>query len=157
MRSPDEILERIAEVEQGGEDWLGIERADLVTALPFTQAKPFLRDDAMESEWVATTHAAVRADAITYLDFAIGKVLAHRGISAGRSVSHYRAWLWLLNLLPEEWDSHPYPQYGAPKLVLAAAALEQTLAFHDDQDRSKFMRMAEGVECTPVCTEGCGQ
>lgn len=155
MRSPELILARIREVDGTGTDWLGTERMDLVTALPIEHARPFLKDD-FHDEWVASTAAGVKADAITYLAFAQGKALSHRGISAGRSTSHYRAWLWLLNLLPPEWDTCPYPQYGAPKLVLAAAALGSELTFAEDEDRSRFMRMAEGVECAPNCTEGCG-
>ena len=54
-----------------------------------------------------------------YMDFAMEKATNQRGISAGRSIAHYQAWLWIEGTpesvaLGESIDS--YTNYGLPQL-----------------------------------------
>lgn len=158
IRSQDEIAARIAQVKDS--DWLGTEVTDLMVQLPFDRARQWLSDDAAQTEFeeAAATERDVQKAAIDYLDFAIGKAVNHRGISAGRSVSHFRAWLWLI--LPDEqfdlFENIEYPQYGAPKIraaarLLGAESVWDAAVLVDPE----LARMAEGDPCTPDCYEGC--
>lgn len=151
MRTPEEILARIAEVEAQDDDLFGTERYDLIQALPFDRARPWLKADATAAEWPQSTEESVRLEAIAYLTFAYGKASGHRGLSASRSLSHYRAWLWLLGILPEDWDDLPYAMYGVPALFAAARALGQELPTDED-----LVRMSQGKRCEPDCYSGCG-
>lgn len=161
IRSADEIAARIEQVKD--EDWLGTESADLLVHLPYEQAKPFIKEGTTEAEFAAVIAEDLEADlqhaAITYLDFAIGKIQNHRGISAGRSVSHFRAWLWLL--LPDDqfdlFENAEYPQYGAPKVKAAAQLLGADLLWVAAVEvHPELARMGAGNPCTPDCIEGCG-
>lgn len=118
MRTPAEIIRRIAEVEASGRDWMGIERGDLTRALPFDDAKPFLRDGVTVEDWegfnpdTETIVGMIRE----YMPFAWGKANGCRGISSNRSVSHMKAWLWLLeDDLGEKLDAI-YIFFGKPCL-----------------------------------------
>lgn len=97
MRTDEEILARIEAVKEN--DWLGTERSDLLVRLPFVTAKPFLADDADESTWKVEPRDrdSVLAEMLDYMPFAWGKANGKRGISAGRSMSHYSAWTWLIS------------------------------------------------------------
>ena len=96
MRTDAEIVERVREVEK--HDWLGTERSDLVAVLPFEQAREFLKDSIEESGWkqLARDEGAVKDRMHDYMPFAWKKANGRRGISAGRSLDHMSAWLWLL-------------------------------------------------------------
>lgn len=158
MRTPEQIVARMAEVEAAGTDWLGTQRTDLLGQLPWAHAKPFLILTATEQEWeqARAENADVRTAAVDYLRFALGKVIDHRGISAGRSIDHYAAWLWLLELDTDGLEAIDYPQYGAPKLAFAAAQLGVPLPFDGDDERAMFERMAAGNRCEYGCDAGCG-
>ena len=72
------------------------------------------------------TEEFVRGEALKYLDFAFGKALDHRGISAGRSVQKMKEYCWLLGLdeaVAFAEDSENYPNYGVPILKHVAKAL----------------------------------
>lgn len=158
VRSQLEIAVRIAEVKEN--DFFGTKINDLVTQLPFVTAKQFLKDDVTEADFNAT--AALDADvqhvAIHYLDFAIGKAVDHRGLSAVRSVDHYQSWLWLL--LPDAefatFENAGYDVYGVPQLKAAAQLLGADAIWkHAELKHPELVRMAAGLPCEEDCEQGC--
>jgi hypothetical protein len=165
-RTQDEIVARIHEVKEA--DIFGTQVGDLLSALDFEHAKEFLKAEATEAEWSSDpayplTDEQLRDNAKAYLAFAVGKATGHRGLSASRSVDHYRAWVWLLEPeLFEGFEATPYEQYGVPQLKAAANILDFTDEWdklvadglmHDDRS---LILMAEGKPCEPGCMEGCG-
>jgi hypothetical protein len=99
------------------------------------------------------TEEFVKAEAIRYLEFAFGKALDHRGISAGRSVQKLREFAWLLGMdeaVAFADDENNYPNYGVPVLKHMARALGVTIP----PDIEKW---EDGAMCNPHCEEGCGQ
>ena len=158
MRTTTEIA---AEVERANKaDAFGFYTSTLLGYLPFKDAKPFLKEGATAEEWSIkpATPVNVKKDMGSYIDFAVGKVLGHRGISASRSIAHYQAWLWLLD--DEEgqgWceDDGMYQNYGAPVLK----AIAEKYGFKMDLtlgEGEMFERMAKGKPCVVGCGEGCG-
>lgn len=117
MRTAEQILARIE--ERKTEDFLGFETSHLVVLLPFEQAKPYLKEGVQENNWLPVTLDVkeVRREMEAYLSFAWEKANNCRGLSAGRSISHYSAWLWLLDD-QEKWPDavidlmHNYQFYG---------------------------------------------
>src|SRR5258706_374110 len=93
-RTQDEIVPRIAAIAD--DDWAGFGREVLIPALDFTHAKPYLVPEATAAEWDIDEAGDTEAAAWSYLDFAIGKIQDHRGISAGRSVDKLTEYAWLL-------------------------------------------------------------
>ena len=115
-RTDDEILARIDFIKS--RDSSGFESRDLVTCLDFQTAKREFDVNAEESAWevVSREPVDVIARMRDYMPFAWDKANNRRGLSAGRSMSHYSAWTWLAgdnlgNLLDYEF-------YGKDKLVL---------------------------------------
>lgn len=113
-RTVEEIIAEIARQKEAGA-WFS--PGDLICALPFEAAKPYLKDGAVESEWVQSTDPA--GEIRNYMEFAWGKANGCRGLSAGRSVEHMQAWLWLdgKDELSRRLDD-VYEFYGKPCLVL---------------------------------------
>lgn len=153
-RTAEEIHARIEAVKR--RDLFGAQVSDLAHALPFDHAQRYLNPEVTAAEWEPLlTVEAVTAAAQEYLTFAAGKASDHRGLSASRSVDHYRAWLWLLGEDGEvDWDN--YANYGAPILKRIAELMGwQTLwaSLSDPQ----LERMADGQPCTPDCEEGCAR
>lgn len=99
MRTQKEILVRIQEV--AANDLVGFETNDLLITLEYNNAKPWLKEDTTESEWLEDqpdcTNDGIKKTIIEYLPFAFEKADNARGLSASRSLAHYSAWLWLLN------------------------------------------------------------
>lgn len=156
LRTQDEILARIEEV--GSLDWLGTQQGDLIECLDFEHAQPFLKDGVTAEEWAGgdEVQAKVKERAKEYLPFAMGKADGHRGISAGRSVDHFKTWAWLSGdaafiAAVEESD---YPNYGAPILKAVALALDAKDVW-DAHSTPELERMAQGLPCEPGCVEGC--
>lgn len=156
-RTVDEITARVRQLnDDPWQDFLGAQRTDLIAALPFADAKPWLNDDATEADWAPTlTTEQVRDGAVKYLEFAMGKADDHRGLSANRSIDHYRSAMWLLGLNDKvDWDN--YPQYGAPILRQCAGLLDAD-AVWQQHSTAGLERMAQGLPCTPDgCDDGCG-
>src|ERR1700678_953385 len=96
MRTTTEIIQHIANLEN--EDVFGFQRRDLLRFLSFSDAKPFLNANATEDKWTTDplTHDFVVSEIHDYMPFAWDKANNCRGLSAGRSVEHMKAWLWLL-------------------------------------------------------------
>lgn len=155
MRTTDEIVARLNQIK--ADDFFGFESEDLVVCLPFEAARPWLKPDATADQWKEASAApdAVRARVLDYLPFAVEKASTHRGLSASRSISHMRAWMWLLGddeMLAFLNDDANYANYGAPMLMQVAEKYGATLNADDG-----FRRMAQGKACDPSgCDEGCG-
>lgn len=117
MRTDEEIVARVSEIEAGGMDWIGTERCDLIDCLPFDAARPYLKDDATPDKWEALPRdrESVLARMLDYMPFAWEKANNCRGISAGRSMSHFAAWAWLIG--EDFGDLSNYEHYGKPHLI----------------------------------------
>ena len=88
------------------------------------------------------------------MPFACEKASGHRGISASRSIEHFRNWLWLLGddeLLEFSGGDNNYINCGAP--ILKAIADKYRFDWPDDDGLN---RMARGEPCVDGCVEGCG-
>ena len=117
MRTDEEILARIEAVKD--QDWLlGTQTEDLVIRLPFEKAKPWLRDEVVEEKWESAPRDpdAIRAIIRDYMPFAWDKANGCRGISAGRSLQHMSAWLWLMGYTAAADQILDYDHYGKPWL-----------------------------------------
>jgi hypothetical protein len=153
MRTDAEIVAQIK--ARTAKDVFGIETGDLLGVLPFSSAQEFLKPGVTTDEFGSPserTREAVLKAMHEYMDFAWGKALDHRGISAGRSVFHFRALVWLLgdeDYGAIEWDD--FAQYGAPVLKAICDRFDFPMP-----DSAAAFRMAKGEPCRPDCEEGCG-
>jgi hypothetical protein len=155
MRTNEEILARIEELKP--HDFFGFQTQDLVGALDYEQAKPFLKDGVTAAEWdrdkMPRDREAVLAFIRDYLPFAVEKATNHRGLSANRSIYHLRAWVWLLG--DEDYraiDWEKFRNYGAPVILQVAKRFEVMIPIGPD-----LIAMAEGRPCKPGCQSGCGR
>ena len=119
MRSQQEILDRLKGMEN---DFFGWETNGLVLALTKESAETLvgtiLKPDADLSDWEPAyyTDQEIRDRCIDYMEFAWGKANNCRGISAGRSMAHYKTWLWLLG--EDQFEGiEDYEFYGKDHLV----------------------------------------
>ena len=144
MKTTEHILNRISELE--GSDFLGFERGDLIDFLPFEEAKPFLKEGVTADQWEQNVKDPI--DEIKeYMDFAWGKANSNRGISASRSLSHMRAWLWLAgkdDFLAKIGDLQEYTHYGKPHLRAICEHLGVDWKQYDD-GRWTDDEMSDGV------------
>jgi hypothetical protein len=115
MRTDDEILARLKARER--EDFFGFERNDLVIRLPFDKAQPFLIPTATVDTWtpVPRNRESVIAEMREYMPFAWEKANDCRGISAGRTMHHYMAWIWLIG--DDMGELTRYEFYGKENLL----------------------------------------
>ncbi len=116
VRTEHEILTHIEEVQST--DWMGTIRNDLISYLPFESAKQFLKDGVTDKDWMAASSDidSLKARIKDYMDFAWEKANDNRGISAGRSIEHMQAWLWMMgeNNVAQEIENYSF--YGKPQL-----------------------------------------
>lgn len=133
MRTQDEILTKIKEVKE--EDWMGTITNNLIDQLTFENSKPFLNEGATEKQWEDRSEP-VKTKMIDYMEFAWEKANNCRGLSAGRSMDHYYAWLWLdgNDKLAEKTRNYNY--YGKPQLVEICDYLGLEHSKWDDNVRS---------------------
>lgn len=115
-RTQTEIVKRIK--ERKDQDFFGFEINDYLAYLNFKHAKQFLGENAKEREWGPETlgpEERIR----DYMAFAWDKANHKRGLSAGRSISHMIAWLWLDGqdefLSANNLDDYEF--YGKPHLI----------------------------------------
>jgi hypothetical protein len=164
-RTPEEIVARIAAIREGMFGF-GFGAEVLLQALTFEQARPVLKPDATGAEWgdVLDSREKVQDAAVDYLEFAIGKALNHRGLSASRSIEKLTEYLWLLGLddVLERFEAAGYAQYGMPKLRVMAEQFGMwpypQLQYSDSTAAAlaaRAERMAAGQRCTPECQSGC--
>lgn len=117
MKTDKEILERIK--YQKTIDPFGFSVGTLAECLSFESAKPLLKPNATPEDW---GHAqprdaeAVKARMLEYMPFAWDKANMNRSISAGRSILHMSAWLWLLGMDQAADQIQDYDLYGKPWL-----------------------------------------
>lgn len=156
-RTTAEIVQRIEHVRP--DDPFGFQSTALLSFLPFLLAAPYLKPDTTKAQWDALRNDAdidpVTEVAKRYLTFAMDKADQHRGISANRSVDHYRAWLWLLGK-DDAIDWEAYPQYGAPILRQVTEVMGWQDVWEDNTTLA-LERMSHGLVCAPDgCPDGCG-
>ncbi len=95
MRTQQEILARFEKAD----DFFGTQKGDLISYMEFEFAKPYLKEDyvkkveAGEEVWEVSTDPKKKI--LEYLDFAYGKAEDERGLSAARSLLHFKTWIWL--------------------------------------------------------------
>jgi len=117
MRTQEEIVKRFH--ERKGNDFLGFEVNEYIHYLDYGHAKPFLKKDVESKDWEQekrTPAERIRG----YMSFAWEKANNCRGISAGRSLCHMVAWLWLdgQDEFLKEWHNlEDYEYYGKPQLI----------------------------------------
>ena len=116
-------------------DVFGIAFNDLIEALPFADAKEYLKDeflmkDSAEAEWESSrikTDDDVKARMLAYLPFAWEKAEDQRGLSADRSIRHFAAWAWLIDNefyeKIEDMYNNSYFPYGEPILAYISEKL----------------------------------
>lgn len=113
-RTQEEILARIDEIKE--DDFFGFQTSDLATFLTYENAKPLLNEGVTEDQWEQETDPVERIK--DYMPFAWDKANNCRGLSAGRSLEHMKAWAWLdgkEDLLKQIEEDYEY--YGKPHLV----------------------------------------
>ena len=138
-RTIKEILDRIDAIKN--DDFFGAQLSDLIDFLPFEQAKPFLKDDVTPEQWQGLqstpTSDVIRKKAAEYLPFAWEKANGCRGLSAGRSIDHMRAYLWMLNDGSlERMEEIEYEHYGKEQLIFASDHVGFDWKAHDDGIRT---------------------
>jgi len=119
MRTQEEILARFEKAD----DIFGTQKSDLLYYMSFENAKPYLKEDYVkqvesgEEKWEVSTDP--KKEILEYLDFAYDKAEGERGLSAGRSMLHFKTWIWLddeifYNEIIGMIDN--YTNYGIPTL-----------------------------------------
>ncbi len=162
-RSPHEITARLRDLRAARTDLFGFREEVLLEALDFDHAREFLDADMTAARWDQlrwSRHSDAKSYARQYLEFAIDKIVDHRGNSASRSVEKLAELAWLLGRddLASAIDDADYPMYGAPKVKTFADGLGWpfTDIFDDPHLRQMLTRMAAGLECDPDgCIRGC--
>jgi len=154
-RTQDEIVARIRDHEQNGGDFFGFACELLIDALDFEHAKPWLKEETTAEQWDESRTVDTETAARGYLEFALGKIDGHRGISASRSVDKLREFAWLLGRdeVLAAMDAAGYQQYGAPKVKAFAVGM----GWPWPSDDAEMERMAQGLPCVDDCSGGCGQ
>jgi len=95
----------------------------------------------------------VTEELLSYLNFAFGKAIEHRGISASRSVQKLTEWAWILgldDLVEFAQDDSNYPNYGVPVLKKFAQHFNVI-------PPEEIVRWPDGEPCGSSCTQGCGK
>lgn len=119
IRTQEEIKERFDQAD----DLFGTQKGDLISYMTFENAKPYLKEEYVkqvesgEEKWEQSTDP--KKDILEYLDFAYDKAEGERGLSAGRSMLHFKTWIWLeskefYNEIIDLIDN--YTSYGIPAL-----------------------------------------
>lgn len=151
IRTQDEILERIRHLNRSPIG-LGFHQEVLVLyGLDYDHAAPFLKADVTRGAWGSPSTKSVKDKAVQYLEFAIGKALDHRGLSAARSIEKMECFCWLLGGREGIVTDEPFPMYGLPGLRAAAGFLGVSWPTGD----SKLDNMTAGRVCEPGCMDGC--
>lgn len=118
-RTQQEILERFEKAN----DPFGTQQGDLIDYMDFETARQFLKEDYIKqvesgtAQWEKQTDA--KKEILEYLDFAYEKAEGERGLSAARSMLHFKTWTWLDD--PTFYDEiigdiENYTDYGLPTL-----------------------------------------
>lgn len=94
-RTQEEIVARIERLMLT--DMLGFKTEDLILALDYEQAKPYLKDTTTAEDWKPEPidRESVIQRMYDYMPFAWEKANDCKGISARRSIAHFMSWIWL--------------------------------------------------------------
>lgn len=103
-------------------DWMGTQQSDLINFLNYPDAKQYLKKGITKAKWDKlkdkNTRRAILAQMRKYMSFAWDKANNCRGLSADRSINHYRAWIWMLNDgFLKKLEMIEYEHYGKEKLI----------------------------------------
>lgn len=114
-RTDAEIVKRIA--ERLPVDVMGFEMYDLARCLPFHTAAALLPATYTEDEWtqLPRDRDSVVAQMLEYMPFAWEKANDCKGLSAGRTMAHFAAWVWLAG--DDLGELTEYEFYGKDNLV----------------------------------------
>lgn len=142
-RTPEEIFQQMKVFREDTSDLMATEATDMAAFLDWEHGEQFAKDDVTEEEWEADRVPATREEITKrmqdYLEFALRKAAGERGLSAMRSLAHYRAWIWLYGdeeLFAEyEKRREGYTQYGIPTLLWVAETFNLELPhwFNDER------------------------
>lgn len=154
--SMDEIVARIAERKEA--DMFGFEWQEYIEWLdhPHAVATGVLNEKAkIAANWPPPeselTREVMLAKMLAYMEFAWGKANDCRGISAGRSISHYVAWIWLAGdrAFSSEVEQIEHRYYGKPALVAICERYEWDWKKWDD-DRWTDSEDGDGCDASVV-------
>lgn len=112
MRTQEQIVQQI-EIRKS-DDFLGFETSEYLRFLDYEHAKPFLKEGVKPEEWEQPDEnntKSILKIMLDYIPFAWDKAKGCRGISASRSISHYKAWIWMLDD-GFQIDEDSYCHYG---------------------------------------------
>lgn len=158
VRTPTEVVARYETVKE--DDYFGFKAEVLLSHLPKTFLKPYLKPDADTSDLDSYSRdlKSVTKEAVEYMEFAWGKALDHRGISANRSIDKLTELFWLMGRddVVAAMYRADYHNYGAPKLKAACELMGWPIPAS-----KRLTRMAQGLQCRDrddiyeQCDEGC--
>ena len=117
MRTQEEIVKRIDERKKY--DMFGWEIGEYIDCLDYEHGKPFLKKEVEKKDWKPRRINPIK-EIKDYMPFAWEKANGCRGISAGRSLMHLTAWLWLdgQDEFLKKWNNlREYEYYGKPQLI----------------------------------------
>lgn len=151
MKTQQEIRARFDMYRDGGaKDLLGFRQGALLEVMEFATIADIAKEGAIAASWHKVD---VEKTARSYLAFAIGKAVDHRGISASRSIEKLAEWLWVLGdeKLAALFEAADYYPYGGPQLAVLETAWQVEHEHKDDED---WRLMRAGRHCT--ADYGCG-
>lgn len=136
-RTPAEILAQLRKVLETKALFCDIEGSRLLDALPYEVASEFLVQSVTKEQWEGgprlRTLDDVKASVADYMEFAWAKANGHRGLSALRSLYHFRGLAWLAGkteLFEKLSKGHTF--YGKPQLVAVCEAFGIAWKSFDD-------------------------
>ncbi len=112
MRTQEQTVQQIE--KRKSDDILGFETDEYLRFLDFEHAKPYLKEGTKSEQWGKPTENStenILQIMLDYMSFAWEKAKGCRAISASRSISHYKAWIWMLDD-DFQFDENSYCHYG---------------------------------------------
>lgn len=151
-RTDKDIRARI----EASTNMFGFDKEVLAEYLSFEGAEGIRKEGMTEKEWGDVPNLDELTEAAhNYLNFAIGKIEDHRGISASRSVDKLTEYAWLLGRddIVTAMGEADYAQYGAPKVKVFSVGF----GWWPQDPSPDLVRMSDGLPCTDDCEQGCGR
>lgn len=114
MRTSAEVIARVDEIKD--RDFFGFETNDLICTLESDEIRQLYPTEDLEQHVaLPRDRDSVIARMLDYMPFAWDKSNGFRGLSAGRSMAHFSAWVWLAG--DDLGDLMSYEFYGKDNLV----------------------------------------